>query len=276
MGASNVMAAYAKWAGRLPPTSFQCLVYMALVSKDGDARPWFGQGHQALAEHALGRPAPITEADVKAVERAMTPLARAGAISTDRRASVRRDGANTARYRLNLYGPDAPRNAGDVGQSGPSPNGYHAPRKPWDVNADTVDDPPVDNWAEDPPRPPETVLHAPRNSSARPPETVRTPPENRGTEEPGGTTRSEKTKEEVVDLRTDVAVAREPDAATTPEIPPPTASRPPARASPPGRCPQHPAQPAGMTRGRPRCRVCHAQGRHHDPPDLRLVEGGAA
>ena len=77
MGASNVLAAYAKWAGKVPPTSMQLLVYMAAVSKDSDRRPWFGQGHQALAQHALGRPAPTRGADIAAVERALAPLAKA-------------------------------------------------------------------------------------------------------------------------------------------------------------------------------------------------------
>ena len=102
MGATNVMLAYQLYAGRVPATSMQLLAYMALVSKDSDTRPWCSVGHEALAAFAMGRPAPITDADVRAVRRAITPLLAAGAIETERRAAPRRDGHTTARYRLHL------------------------------------------------------------------------------------------------------------------------------------------------------------------------------
>ncbi|WP_431895818.1 hypothetical protein [Micromonospora haikouensis] len=198
MGASNVLAAYALYAGKVPATSMQLLAYMAAVSKDDDARPWFGRGHYALAEFALGRgkTGPITRADIKAVERAIGPLAAEGAISTDRKASVRRDGAHTVRYRLHLTTPHAPRKTGD------------------------------DTESQDPPRPPENGHHVPRNSSPRPPETVLTSPENRVTEEPGGDTRSEKTQEEEIAVRTDLAVARAREADANPDSTPDPPSPP--------------------------------------------------
>jgi hypothetical protein len=101
MGATNVAAAYRRWAGRVPGTSMQILAYMALVAKDKDAWPWYGQGQEALAEFALGRPNP-GRSDVRAVSRAMQPLLDEGAITVDRPAAARADGSTTARYRLNL------------------------------------------------------------------------------------------------------------------------------------------------------------------------------
>jgi hypothetical protein len=167
VGASNVAAAYQLYAGRVSPTSLHLLVYMALVSRDDDEKPWYGQGHEALAIHALGRPAPPGRADIKAVERAITPLLKIGAIEADRRASVRRDGPSTVRYRLRLV-PFA---------------------------AQSIDVPPVDNPPADynghSSRPPETGPHVPRISGSRPPENVPTSPGKRGTEEPRGTRRSE-------------------------------------------------------------------------------------
>ena len=66
MGASNVHAAYARYAGKVPATSMQLLAFMAVVSKDDDAQPWYGQGHEALAVHARAtasvRPEPRWEA----------------------------------------------------------------------------------------------------------------------------------------------------------------------------------------------------------------------
>lgn len=108
MGASNVIDAYRLWAGRVPPLSMQVLVYMAAVSRDHDAEPWFGLGHKALAEWALGRPQPVADdepgdpADLRAVRRAMTPLIDAGAVYVMRRASPNRAGHKTVKYGLNL------------------------------------------------------------------------------------------------------------------------------------------------------------------------------
>jgi hypothetical protein len=189
MGATNAMTAYHLYAGHLPPTSMQLLAYMALVSKDDDARPWYGQGWSALAIHALGRPA-AAPADLKAVERAISPLLAAGAIRTDRRGTVRRTGPNTARYRLNL-----------------------TPRKPGVDTIPGIDDALVDNLPARHSHPPETVHLTPRKpggqTAAHPPETVRTPPGFRGTEEPRGDNkiRSEEEEQEV-DLRTELTVTR--------------------------------------------------------------------
>lgn len=89
MGAGNVLLAYRAYAGKVPGLSMVCLTYMAVVSKDADEYPWFGMGHKALAEHALGRKPPITDSDLRAVERAVKPLLAAGAIIVDRRAGER-------------------------------------------------------------------------------------------------------------------------------------------------------------------------------------------
>src|SRR5690606_4968307 len=103
MGASNVIAAYTAWAGKVPATSMQLLAYMAAVSLDSDPEPWFGMGHEALAIHALGYREP-TDAALRAVRRAIAPLRQAGAISVSRRSAPRRGGASTVRYRLHLDG----------------------------------------------------------------------------------------------------------------------------------------------------------------------------
>lgn len=102
MGATNVATAFALYAGRVPPTSLNVLLYMALVSKDSDREPWFSKGHAAIADAALGRRLPHSRADIAAVERAIRPLLDVKAIRTDRRAAVRSSGASTCRYRLNL------------------------------------------------------------------------------------------------------------------------------------------------------------------------------
>lgn len=101
MGAGNVTAAFIRWAGKVPATSMQILVFMANVAKDKDEWPWYGQGQEAIAHMALGRPNP-GPADVRAVSRAMAPLLAAGAVTVERAAANRGDGNTTARYRLNL------------------------------------------------------------------------------------------------------------------------------------------------------------------------------
>lgn len=181
MGARNVAEAYLAWAGKLPPLSMTVLVYMALVSRDADERPWYSQGYAALAEHALGRKV-VDRAALKAVERALAPLLEAGAVVTERKASTRRDGASTARYRLMLDAVDAPRIPGvdDDLQRGPGETS----------------------------RTPDSVPDAPRIPSSRPPETVLTTPEFRGAEEQEDLRRSEKTRKEIKDLRTAVTVPR--------------------------------------------------------------------
>jgi hypothetical protein len=101
MGASNALAAFRRWAGKVPGGSLTLLAYMALVSKDKDDWPWYGQGQEALAEFALGRENP-DRSDLRAVSRAMQPLLDEGAVTVDRAAAGRTDGNTTARYRLNL------------------------------------------------------------------------------------------------------------------------------------------------------------------------------
>lgn len=101
MGARNVAAAYHRYAGRVPALSMQILVYMAVVAKDSDDWPWYGQGQAALAEMAMGRENPDT-VDLRAVQRALLPLTAIGAVTVDRGGATRTDGNTTARYRLNL------------------------------------------------------------------------------------------------------------------------------------------------------------------------------
>ena len=103
MGASNAMRAYLLYAGKVPATSMQVLAYMALVSKDADEHPWYSQGHEALAQFALGRREnDITDSDLKSVQRALRPLFDAKAITLERRGAMRRGAPSTARYRLEL------------------------------------------------------------------------------------------------------------------------------------------------------------------------------
>ena len=78
---------------------------MALVSLDKDTEPWWSQGHDVLARQALGRPEPVSKADERAVERAITPLFEAGAITTIRHSSARGDYQALAKYRLWLTEP---------------------------------------------------------------------------------------------------------------------------------------------------------------------------
>ncbi len=179
MGASNALAAFVKYAGKVPPKSLNVLVYMALVSKDTDERPWYGQGHAALAVHALGRPGPSTEGDIRAVERAVAPLL-GDALIVDRKAAVRIDGPNTVRYRLNLTGT------------------AHVRQKVSDVKD-----------AQDPPRPTESDPHARHFSESRP--TLSGTHARQKLSDRGDTRRHEELEEEEnKDLRTDVtAVARE-------------------------------------------------------------------
>ncbi|GAB3156488.1 hypothetical protein GCM10027258_63000 [Amycolatopsis stemonae] len=109
MGAANALAAYVRFAGKVPPLSMQLLVYMALVSRDHDEQPWFGLGHKALAIHAMNRPDP-DDADLRAVRRAISPLLQKEAIIADRAANGRRNEHPTVRYLL-LLDPTVGRNS---------------------------------------------------------------------------------------------------------------------------------------------------------------------
>jgi hypothetical protein len=116
MGASNALNAYRLYASRVPPLSMSALAYMALVSMDKDAEPWFSLGAEVLAVMALGR-APLAEtgdekADARArkalehaCERALKPLFEAGAITTSRHSSGHPDKPHWAKYRLWLTAP---------------------------------------------------------------------------------------------------------------------------------------------------------------------------
>ncbi len=106
MGAKNYKAALRLYAGKVPPPSLLILTYMAMTSKDADAEPWWSEGHQALATKVLGRAEADDEkakrANEMAVERAITPLYRAGAISCTRHSSARDGVKILVRYRLHL------------------------------------------------------------------------------------------------------------------------------------------------------------------------------
>lgn len=235
VGAANIAKAYGLYAGRVPATSMQMLIYMALVSKDADDQPWFGMGHDALAQLALGREA--GRAGVKAVERAIGPLFDEGAITTQRRAAQRSTGPNTVRYRLHLDAPAEPRQ-----------QRRNDPRKPGDVTAPAQ---PLEGQR----LPPETVHDVPRFPDTRPPETVLTSPGNRGTEEVRGKRRSELEEKEDA-LRTDVAVVGpEPAASRSEDLLPQEAPGSPTTQHPP--CPTHPIVRGGRRPdGTPECIFC--------------------
>jgi hypothetical protein len=113
MGAANALAAYQLYGATVGDRPLRLLVYMALVSKDKDAEPWCGIGHEQLSRHALGVTVPdlgrATERRrvLRRVERAVTDLADAGAIRTVRRASYGVRGITPAKYRLYLTQPCA-------------------------------------------------------------------------------------------------------------------------------------------------------------------------
>jgi hypothetical protein len=214
----------------------QVLVYMALVSNDADTKPWFSKGREAIAELALGRPAPFDRAAARAVERAIEPLLAIGAISTDRKASVRRDGDSTARYRLNLNLTDAPRIPWAEKEA-------HAPRNSSGVKGD-----------EDPHRPTNSAPHAPRIPSSRPTDSVLTPHGNRGPEEKEDLSRSEAEEEMAV-----VETASHPPRATAETTTPESPTRP-------TKCP-HGIKIKARTDGRPSCAVCRREQRSAGPPE---------
>lgn len=105
MGAANAIAAYRAWS-HLGDRALRVLAYMALVARDGDAEPWFGLGHEALSEQALGHPLNGNEKDreaaLRAVRRAITELHQAGAITTAKRPTNQ---GRRVHYRLWIDGP---------------------------------------------------------------------------------------------------------------------------------------------------------------------------
>lgn len=89
MGAGNVKAVFALWP-ELPYAAFRALTYMALTSKDDDARPRFWAGREALAFGLGIMVPPSTSRDAEStksrraafarVDRATADLVKAGAI----------------------------------------------------------------------------------------------------------------------------------------------------------------------------------------------------
>jgi hypothetical protein len=197
MGARNAVAAYQRWAGRVPGNSMQVLVYMALVAKDSDDWPWYGQGQAALAEMAIGRENP-DRSDLRAVSRAMQPLLDAGAVTVDRAGAARGDGGTTARYRLNLH------------------ERADAERRKWEETHDGK-------------RRTSDARRGPRHTTKTGNDIRRFPTQhttvsdatydgNRRTKEKEKIKRSEKTEEEAVDLPAAVTLAREPEADENPSV----------------------------------------------------------
>jgi hypothetical protein len=109
VGAANVLRVYHSWRRHLDDRPFCLLAYMALIARDQDAEPWFGQGHAALAELALGMDVPTEakqrDAVLRKVRRHITPLFAAGAICTRKRARYGRYVKSQVQYRLHLDAP---------------------------------------------------------------------------------------------------------------------------------------------------------------------------
>lgn len=105
MGAANALAALRTYSGKVPNTSMVVLVYMALVARDHDSEPQWWEGHEMLAIRCYGYPEPVTKSNLRAVERAITPLFDAGAITTTRHASGHFGHVVTVKYRLWLTAP---------------------------------------------------------------------------------------------------------------------------------------------------------------------------
>jgi hypothetical protein len=105
VGAANVLAAYRLYAGKVPNTSLVVLSYMAVVSLDKDGEPAWWEGHDMLAIRCFGYPEPVSKAAHRAVERAITPLFKEGAITVTRHSSGRLGRVTTVRYRLWLQHP---------------------------------------------------------------------------------------------------------------------------------------------------------------------------
>jgi hypothetical protein len=106
VGASNALAAFRLYAGKIPPTALNVLTYMALVALDRDDEPRFWLGHEALAVHCLGRDeASIDDSDLRAVRRAITLLFEVRAITVAQHSSGRGEKGGRATYRLWLVAP---------------------------------------------------------------------------------------------------------------------------------------------------------------------------
>jgi hypothetical protein len=213
MGATNALDAYRRFGGKVPATSLAVLVYMALVSKDRDAWPFYRSGQHAIAQHALGRTNP-TEPDLRAVQRALKPLLDAGAITVERAGAARSDGNTTARYRLNLHEradkaradweqtPDGKRRMSDGRR-----DQQHTTKSGGDIRRKVTGHTTVSD---------------------------ETPDENRRPKETRGDMRSDKTEEEGVDVTT----ASHPPRASTPSAKAPVIrldERRPRDSRPPGR-----------------------------------------
>jgi hypothetical protein len=187
MGAANALAAYRMYAGQVPPTSLLALVYMATVSLDRDAEPMWWEGHEILAVRILGASEPVTDAALRAVRRAVTPLFRTGAITVDRHSSAHGSRLITVRYRLWL--------------ATPAPDGI----RPVHNRPEPADDPP----AQDGIRPVDSAstgrfLVEHRTISGRAPDGNRPPEEYEETEERDNTgTAVDLTELEVARARAD-------------------------------------------------------------------------
>ncbi len=108
MGASNAMSAVTFWS-HLPGESFKVLTYIALITLDRDPEPVYWGSTEALIE-ALGRKGEPSEADYRALRRAIKPLVDSGVLAVDKRSVP----GHPPRYRLQITGRKV---SGDLGQS---------------------------------------------------------------------------------------------------------------------------------------------------------------
>lgn len=98
MGASNVMAALTYWS-HLPGDSFKVLTFICLITLDKDPEPTYWGSTDALVA-AIGRAGPPTDADYRALRRAIKPLVDNGVLAVDKRSVP----GHPPRYRLQITG----------------------------------------------------------------------------------------------------------------------------------------------------------------------------
>lgn len=190
MGASNALAAFRLYAAKVPPLAMSTLAYMALVSIDADAEPWFSLGAEMISVMALGRE-PLAETgdekeDAKArkamehaCERALKPLFASGAITTLRHSSGHPGKARHAKYQLWLSAP-APDEKRDRRHRSDrdAPHGNRGVQNSGDPAAADSPDGPASHEKHGVPD-----SGAPRNPYPRPTECVAAPHEIRGAKE---------------------------------------------------------------------------------------------
>lgn len=97
MGASNAMSVVTNWS-HLPCDAFKALTFMALITLDRDPEPVYWGATESLIS-AIGRDGDDpTEADFRALRRAIKALVHTGAVAVDKRSAPGRPPA----YALHL------------------------------------------------------------------------------------------------------------------------------------------------------------------------------